>query len=187
MSKLSELLIENPVIAALKKNEELNSLLSSTAQIVFVLYGNILTIPEVCKKLKEAGKIVFIHIDLMEGLKADASGIEFIKKYADPEGIISTKVSVIKLARQYGLQTILRIFLIDSLSLKTGIKNINETNPNAVELMPGVATKVIQAMKNETAVPIIAGGLIQNKRDVMEALSAGAVAISTTSKQLWEM
>lgn len=187
MSKLIELLIENPVIAALKKNEELNSLLSSTAQIVFVLYGNILTIPEVCKKLKEAGKIVFIHIDLMEGLKADASGIEFIKKYADPEGIISTKVSVIKLARQYGLQTILRIFLIDSLSLKTGIKNINETNPNAVELMPGVATKVIQAMKNETAVPIIAGGLIQNKRDVMEALSAGAVAISTTSKQLWEM
>ena len=36
-------------------------------------------------------------------------------------------------------------------------------------------------------VPIIAGGLIVDKEDVMEALDAGAMAVSTTNHQVWKM
>lgn len=187
MSNLRELLIENPVIAALRKEEDLPGILKSNAQIIFVLCGNILTIAQVCQKLKEAGKIVFIHMDLMEGLRGDAAALAFIKEHADPVGIISTKTNIIKYGKNHGLKTILRIFMIDSLSLRTGIKNINETNPDAVEVMPGIAPKIIQAISDKTHAPIIAGGLIETKKDVMEALSAGAVAASTTAKELWEM
>ena len=34
-------------------------------------------------------------------------------------------------------------------------------------------------------VPVIAGGLIQTKQEVMEALRCGATAVSTGCKELW--
>ena len=42
-------------------------------------------------------------------------------------------------------------------------------------------------MENQVRVPIIAGGRIQNKKDIMESISAGAMAISTTNRELWNL
>jgi glycerol uptake operon antiterminator len=187
MINLKETLLENPIIAAITNDSDLEKVLSSNAAIVFVLYGDIIKISKICTKLKEKGKIVFVHIDLIEGLRGDSAGIKYIKEYANPDGIISTKTSNIKCGNQLGLYTIQRIFLIDSLSLKTGIKNIRETKPTAVEVMPGVATKAITLLEKEVNTIIIAGGLIKVKKDVMDSLAAGAVAISTTEKKLWDL
>ena len=71
------------------------------------------------------------------------------------------------------------------MSLETGIRNIQSVLPDAVEVLPGIASKIIKSMENEVRVPIIAGGLIQTKKDIMEAISAGAMAISTSKQELW--
>ena len=47
--------------------------------------------------------------------------------------------------------------------------------------------KVIQKIKRKSGIPIIAGGLIQDKESVMAALSAGAVSVSTTNQEVWFM
>ena len=62
-------------------------------QIVFILYGSITNIKkEICSALIKAGKVVFIHVDMIDGLKTvDRKGIEFIKEHANPFGIITTK------------------------------------------------------------------------------------------------
>lgn len=187
MINLKETLVENPIIAAISNDKDLEKVLNSNAAIVFVLYGDIINIAKVCARLREKDKVVFVHIDLIEGLRGDQSGIKYIREYANPDGIISTKASNIKCGNQLGLYTIQRIFLIDSLSLKTGIKNIRETKPTAVEVMPGIATKAINLLEKEVNTIIIAGGLIKDKKDVMDSLSAGALAISTTEKKLWDL
>ena len=53
-----------------------------------------------------------------------------------------------------------------------------------MEIMPGVVTKVIQTCA-DSGIPVIAGGLLQTKAEVTEALSAGATAISTGCPDLW--
>jgi intein/homing endonuclease len=35
--------------------------------------------------------------------------------------------------------------------------------------------------------PVVAGGLIETKEEVMQALSSGATCISTTKKEIWEI
>lgn len=187
MKKLEEILIENPVISAIRNEDDLNKAIDSSAQVVFVLHGNIMNIKDICEKLRCANKLVFIHIDMIDGLRGDSVGLEFIKKYAEPYGIITTKTNNIKHAKQLGLSTIQRIFIIDSLSLDTGIKNIKDVIPDAVEVMPGIASKIIDIIQKKVHVPIIAGGLINNKKDVIEALSSGAIAISTSNSDLWSM
>lgn len=187
MIDLEEMLVQNPIIAAIRNEADLNKVIGCKALIVFVLYGNILNINEICQRLKNAGKIVFVHVDMIEGIKGDAKGIEYVKKFVDPFGIITTKTSNIKHATNLNLATIQRVFIIDSQSMQTGIGNINAAMPNAVEVMPGIASKIINIMERDVKLPIIAGGLIENHEDVIDSLSAGAVAISTSNEDLWNV
>ena len=187
MAKLEQLLIENPIIAAIRNDADLESVVHKNVLIVFVLYGSIINIKDICEKLRNAGKIVFVHVDLIEGLKGDSIGLTFIQQSAKPYGIITTKPTNIKKAKQLGFYTIQRIFVLDSLSLETGIKNIQAVLPDAVEVMPGVASKIIKNLQESVHTHIIAGGLIQNKKDIIESIGAGAIAISTTKESLWNL
>lgn len=181
------LLIENPVVGAIRNDEDLQKIIMSKVKIVFILYGSIINVKDICDTLKKAGKVVFVHVDMIDGLRSDQKGIEFIKEHANPFGIITTKQNNIKYGHKLGLYTIQRIFVIDSLSLKTGIKNINAVSPNAVEVMPGIASKIIKSLQKEVHLPIIAGGLINTKIEIMDSISSGAMAISTTASDLWEL
>jgi len=184
---LEELLLDSPVIAAIRNDDDLDKVLKSEVNVVFVLYGNIINIKNIYKRLNGASKLVFIHVDMVEGLKGDQSGIEYIRNLGDNLGIITTKQSNIKYGKQLGLYTILRIFIVDSLSLQTGIKNLQAVMPDGVEVMPGAANKIIKNIRKEVNIPIIAGGLIEEKKEIIEAMSAGAVAISTTRCGLWNL
>ena len=59
--------------------------------------------------------------------------------------------------------------------------------PDFIEILPGVMPKIIARICRETQIPVIAGGLISDKEDILAALSAGARAISTTNPAVWEM
>lgn len=187
MPELRDILAENPVIAAVRSDDDLDAVVKSRVRIVFVLYGNIVTLSAICERLAQAGKDVFVHVDLIDGLKGDPAGIEYVRRTAGPRGILSTKVNVVRYARPLGFETVLRVFILDSLSLRTGIKNIRDTRPDAVEVMPGVVCRVINDFEKQLTVPVIAGGLIVRKEQVYESLSAGAAAISTTRRELWGM
>jgi glycerol uptake operon antiterminator len=184
---IEDLLADNPIIAAIRDEEDLKSAIISRAGIVFILYGDIMNIDTIAKRLMEEGKKVFIHLDMIGGLKADQAGVKFIKKFVNPYGIITTKSANIKYGNQEGLITIQRMFIVDSLSFITGIKGLKEAGPNAVEVMPGVSADIIKRIRKNINLPIIAGGLISNKTDIYNALDAGAVAISTTCRKLWNM
>lgn len=187
MQGLEEILVENPVIAAIRNDEMLEEACRGKVKIVFVLYGNLLNIKHIGERLKDAGKIVFVHIDMIEGLRGDALGLEYIKKEVDPYGILTTKVSNVRHAKHLGLSIIQRIFIIDSLSLDTGIKNMKDHMPDAIEVMPGIASKIINSIEDRISLPIIAGGLIKTKKDVLECLSMGAIAVSTSRMELWNL
>ena len=78
-----------------------------------------------------------------------------------------------------------RFFVIDSAAYENVEKCTKALRPDCVELMPGVMPKVIRQMIEKLSVPVIAGGLISDKEDIIAALDAGATAISTTKEELW--
>lgn len=187
MPALRDILTENPVIAAVRSEEDLARACRSRVRLVFVLWGSIITVGNICRRLADAGKEVFIHADLLDGLRGDAAGVEYLRAAAGARGILSTRSGVLRHARQVGFETILRIFVVDSLSLRTGIQNIRDTGPDAVEVMPGVVCREITGIERQLTVPVIASGLIVRKEQIIESLSAGATAISTTCRELWEL
>lgn len=179
------LIQENPVVASISDLARLDAAIQSPCEIIFLLQGNILTIPDAIRRIHQAGKAAHVHFDLMEGFSRELVALQYLKEKTNPDGIITTRVNLIKYAKELGLNTIQRVFLLDSLSVDTAIKSITATRPNAVELLPGIIPRVVERICRETRIPVIAGGLIECKEDIISTLKAGAVGISTTKEELW--
>ena len=73
------------------------------------------------------------------------------------------------------------------MALNTLKKQLDLLLPDAVEIMPGIMPKIMKVVRGYTRIPLIAGGLISDKKEVMEAIEAGVDGISTTNEDLWYM
>ena len=132
-----------------------------------------------------------VHVDLITGLNNSRDVcIDFIKNNTDADGIITTKSQLIQHAKELGLNTVLRYFILDSMALQNIEKQAQTktVRPDLIEFLPGIVLpKMIRRINKVSKVPIIAGGLISDKEDVMNALDAGAIAISSTDQRVWEL
>ena len=176
--------MKNKVIAAVRTHEELLRAASSDVKIVFHLSPDILTLEENIKILHGAGKKFFLHMDLADGIGRDRSGIEYVKKLG-VDGIISTRSGIIKYAREVGVFTVQRFFIVDSQSIYTTIEALKSSKAQMIEVMPGNMIKVIKRLRDTIDVPIIAGGLIETEEEALDILKSGASAVSTGKAQLW--
>lgn len=177
----------NPVVAAIKDVEKIDTVIKTDVAIIFLLSGEILTLGKVVEKIKKAKKLVYVHVDLINGLSRDKFALDYIKEKVPVDGIITTKSSMAKLAKEMGFFVIQRFFIFDSMSLKKAIKIIETSKPNAIEILPGIVPKVVEKLSKKIKVPIITGGLIDKKEEIFKSLNAGADGISTTDEKMWEM
>jgi len=77
--------------------------------------------------------------------------------------------------------------MLDSMALENAYHNIDYSNPDLIEILPGIATKSFCLVKKHSNIPIIAGGLIRTKQDIIDAISEGATAISSSRFELSEV
>ena len=182
---LLEVIADSPVIAAVKDEEGLDKSLRTDCRIIFILYGNICSLTTIVEKIKKRDKLAIVHADLVQGLSAKTEAIDYIKNNTKADGILSTKGNLVKHAADIGLIGILRNFIIDSMAMENVNKQVELAHPDMIEIMPGIMPEIIEKLKNEIKLPLIAGGLISDTKDVIAALSAGADAVSTTKEELW--
>ena len=180
----TSLLKEEKIIPAVKSMEGIDKILTSRKKLIFVLFGDILTIPDIVSRLKDGGKTVLVHIDLIDGLHSQEIAVDFIAKKTSADGLLTTKVNLVKYAKTHGLLTIQRFFVLDSMALVNIEKQFPLEYADAVEIMPGLMPKIIRHITGLTDKPIIAGGLITDSHDIEAALNAGAAAVSTTKLEL---
>lgn len=177
----------NPIIAAVKDINNLELAIRSPIEVIFLLKGNICNMKEIVDQVKASEKDIYIHIDLMEGIGKDSFALQYIKNEVKPDGIITTKSNFIKIAKEMNIFCIQRLFIIDHLSLESGVQSVHAMKPDGIEIMPGIMPRITKNIKDKVNIPIITGGLISYKEDVIQSLQAGALGVSTSKKEIWEM
>ena len=145
-----------PVIPEIKNDEWLKALPESDSGIAYIVYGDICSIADIVDRVKAEGKLAIVHIDLIVGLSTKEICVDFIKKYTKADGIISMKPAMIRRAN------------------------------DIVEFMPAGLAKVMKYLVETIDKPVVATGLSQDFEDVMAALKAGAIAVATSNKELWD-
>ena len=177
-------LFEHPVIPAARSDADFPKTLKAPGNLVFHLGANIVTVGDRVKEAHAAGKKIFVHLDMATGLGKDRTALEFLKNLG-VDGVITTKNSTVRDANELGLVSVQRFFMIDSQSLTSALDNVRSAKPCMVELLPGVIPSVVARFAKEIKQPVIAGGLIRTKEDIMSVLSSGATAVSTATEALW--
>ena len=175
----------SPIITAVKDDEGVEHAFNTESPVVFILYGTICTKADVVERLKEHGKIAIVHADLISGLSSKDVAVDFIHQNTHADGIISTKAPLVKRAMELGMIAGQRTFLIDSIALETTKKQLAVLKPDFMEIMPGVMPKIFKVIRSYTDIPLVAGGLISDKKDIIAAFDAGVDAVSTTKEELW--
>lgn len=176
----------SPVIAAVKNEQQLRLALESECETVFLLFGDLLNIGALTRSIKDAGKNAIVHIDLVNGLSSKEIAVDFIAKTTSADGIISTKPQLVKRGKELGLFTVLRVFVIDSKAIENIRRDRVAVEPDVMEILPGIMPPVIESICAMIPTPVIAGGLISKKKDILAALDAGAIAVSTTNQEMWQ-
>ena len=186
-AQLLELLAAGPVIASVKDDAGLSAALESDVAVIFLLYGDVLTIRDLVGRAHAGGKVVFVHLDLVEGLAAREISVDFIARHTEADGVVSTRAALTRRAKELGLLSIQRFFLLDSMAVKNIERYLGQDVSDLIEVLPGLMPKIIRRVRQVAGKPVIAGGLITDKEDVTGALGAGAVAVSTTDPAVWVM
>lgn len=179
---IRDCLERSPVIAAIPDHLLAQALLSPV-EIIFDLKASLTTVADSIRRTHEANKKIFIHIDLADGIGKDKTGVEYLAQLG-ADGIISTKAPLIRHGNDAGLVTVQRFFALDSKGVDAISDMLSATSPDLIEIMPGIASKVIRRLTAGN-VPVIAGGLIETKQEITEALRNGAEGVSTGKQELW--
>ena len=142
-------------------------------------------IGNIIEDLKEKGRKVLVHIDMIKGLSADEYGaIHLIQNYR-VDGIISIKPKVISTCKKRNVIGMQRIFLKDSISLKRSLEVISKSKPDCLEILPATNTDVIQYIKDTLQCEVFSGGLLSSEAHVQECLKAGAIGVTVSNPDLW--
>lgn len=186
MRPFRELLEDCPVIAAVKNEEGLRRSLESESTIIFILHGDLCSIRDIVRRVHEAGKTAMVHTDLISGLSGkEVCAADYLQAETGADGIISTKSAMVRHAGEIGMYAVLRVFLLDSMAYENISRQCLQARPDCIEVLPGLMPKVIRRIVSSEQVPVIAGGLVSDKEDILNALQAGAVSVSTTKTELW--
>ncbi len=174
------------ILPAARDIKQYEQLLDSQYTYIILLNSHIGQLRSLNRLAKNNNKKLLLHADLVQGLKNDEYAAQFLCQDIRPAGLISTRKNVVLTAKKSRLLAIQRLFLLDSIALETSYKLLEVTKPDFIEVLPGVMPHIITEVYEETKVPIIAGGLIRDKKEVEQALKAGAVSVTTSRKSLWE-
>lgn len=174
------------VLPAVRRMKDFEKVLASNHECIIILETRLVQLKSMIEYSHRANKKVFIHFDLIQGLKADEYGMEFLQREIKPDGILTTRGNVITAAKKHKLLAIQRVFILDSAALDQSVKMIHRFQPDYVEILPGLMPEVVAEITGETDIPVIAGGLIKKEEQVTKAIDAGAVAVSTSNRKLWD-
>lgn len=172
-----------PVVPSMKRLEKF----IETDLIVCILQDiHISLLEHMIKTLHDNNKLALVHIDMVHGISSDEHGAEFLCQRLRADGVISSKTRIIETTKKNKKIAIQRMFLIDSKSIERGIETVQKSQPDIVEVMPAIAYKIIPYIKSKISMPLIGGGLLKSKEDILQGLEAGCMAFTVSDLCLCE-
>lgn len=177
----------NPVIPAVRgRDGDLERALAGDHAAIFVLGGDVFRMLERVRRRPYRRPFICVNVDMVGGVASDPSGIRFLAREVD--GVISTHRNVVQIARSNGALAIQRLFAIDTSAVERGLKVLRQADPDAVEILPGLAfPEIVESYRAALNKPVLAGGLIKDRSTAAAILEAGAVGVSTSDYRLWKL
>jgi len=189
LKEFLEALKINPVIPCASNYKEIFIDNYKNIRVIYIYDIGILDLLEIKKINEKEKKYIILNIDSLRGISTDEEGADFIKKYLSIDIVSSSSPKLTARFRKRGFLTMQSIFVLDTLSTHKAIKLIEAGNPNIIDLRPGILYMNVRdaLVSHFPDIPIVCSGFIDNGEKLKGMLSRGAIGITTSKKDLWEL
>ncbi len=179
-----ERLRRTPCCAAITEDNHLDSALTTHVPALFILRADGLELEPVVRRIHEAGKMVAVHLDLVDGIKPDRAAVTWLAK-AGVDAMISSHGQLMAAIRREGMIAIHRLLMTRRGAVESGLAAISRSGADLVEILPGVILPELPSLRAQVKVPLLAGGFIRDEARARAVLAAGAIAVTTSTEALW--
>ena len=179
-----ERLASFPSCAAVSSSDQFERAIGSDAPVLVVLRMNAFTLAPLLARAHDRGKLVAVHLDLVEGLRSDSTAVTWLAQFG-ADAVITSRSQIIPAIKREGMTAILRLLLLRAGTVRTGLAAVHRAKPDLVEILPGVILPRVTHVLPDFGIPLLAGGFIHTADDVRAILEAGAIAVTTSSESLW--
>jgi glycerol uptake operon antiterminator len=175
-----------PVIAVIRRAEDLPRALASRVPAIFFLRAPAFHLGPLVWAVQARGKMAFVHIDLIAGLGKDRAGVAFLAREIGVNGIVTSHGHLVAAARSDRVIAVQRLLLHDELGLSSALSAVERARPDIIEVLPGVIfPEIVAQLRERLTIPVIVGGFITDETRKAAALEAGAQAVTTSTPELW--
>jgi len=170
-----------PVITSMKGLEDF----LMTPLKVFILQDvHINHLSYMIKTAHENHREVIVHIELIQGLANDEYGAQFLIQQMHVDGVISSKPKIIEMTQKNHCLAILRVFIMDSKSIKRSLQIIETTKPDVVEFLPSLIYEIFPEFIKDIKAEVWAGGLVKTTSQITAILKTGIHRITVSNLEL---
>ncbi len=175
---------KSPCCPATTTGEQFERALASPAEVVLILRANGLELAPFIAQAHKIGKLVAVHLDLVSGLRADRASVQWLSE-SSVDAVVSARGHLMAAIRHERMTAIQRLLLVRRTQLASGIASIRRSEPDMIEVLPGIVLPQVLHLLPDLGRPLLAGGFVRTVDDVRALLGCGAVAVTTSKQELW--
>lgn len=158
----------------------------SEARTIFLRHCNLFEIASLLKHAHRRKHAFYVNMDHIDGIHSDGAGLHYLTEQFHVTGIISSNPRTLALAKGYDLETIQRIFAVDSTGLEVALESVDRQFVDLLDIAPALAVPyVVPSLMAQLPLPFTASGLIFTFRQARAVIDAGAVAVAVARSELW--
>lgn len=130
---------------------------------------------------------VYVGVDQIGGIHPDSAGLRYLADHLHVTGIVSNNLRILALGKSFGLETIQRIFAVDSTGLEAALESVDRQYVDLLDISPAlVVPYVVPHLVTPLPLPFIGSGLIYTSQQVQAVLRAGASGVAVARPELWQ-
>jgi glycerol uptake operon antiterminator len=127
---------------------------------------------------------IYVNIDHIDGIAPDAAGLHYLAHHLHVTGVFSSNVKILAQAKNFGLETVQRIFAVDSTGLEMAFELADEQYIDLLDISPAPVIPYIMT-QTHFPLPFIGTGFISTTQQVQTILRAGAIGVTVSRSELW--
>ena len=151
---------------------------------VLLRHCNLFDFRIMLERAHERELAVYVNVDHIDGIAPDKAGLRYLATQLHITGIVSSNARILAQARSFDLETIQRIFAVDSTGLEVALESVDSQQVDLLDISPALVILYVVA-KTPLHLPFIGTGFISTPQQVKMVLRAGAVGVTVSRSELW--
>lgn len=127
---------------------------------------------------------VYVNVDHIDGIHPDAAGLRYLAHQLHIAGIISSNARILALGKSFDLETVQRIFAVDSTGLEAALESVDTHHVDLLDISPALVIPYVVS-RTPLPLPFMGSGLISTFQQVQAVLRAGASHVAVARPELW--